>query len=105
MYYNKKPDFGAMFFMVAFLFIAAIGVIIYKKPEQVQAYYETSSNYITNTNDKVKILKAFTAEDLENLINEFLKENIIISIDYEYRYGGLTDNYQVLIHYKDKERK
>lgn len=101
--YNKKPDFSAMFFMIAFLFVTAIGVITYKKPEQVNAYYETGSNYIVNTNDKIKIFAENTRGNLENSINEFLKENIIISIDYEYCPGLLTGNFQALIQYKEKK--
>lgn len=103
MNYNKKPDFQLALFMIAFLFVTAIGVITYKKPEKVQAYYETGSNYITNTNDKVKILAENTREKLENSINEFLKENIIISIDYEYCPGSFMGNFQALVHYKEKK--
>ena len=103
MYYNKKPDFGLALFMIAFLSVTAFGVITYKKPEQVQAYYETGSNYITNTNDKVKIFAESTKGNLENSINEFLKENIIISIDYEYCNGIIGGNYQALIHYREKK--
>lgn len=101
--YNKKPDFSAMFFMITFLFVTAIGVITYKKPEQVNAYYETGSNYIVNTNDKVKILAENTRGNLENSINEFLKENIIISIDYEVYPQLLGGNYQALVHYKERK--
>ena len=103
MNYNKKPDFQLALFMIAFLSVTAFGVITYEKPEQVQAYYETGSNYIVNTDDKVKILAENTRGNLENSINEFLKENIIISIDYEVHPGLLTCNYQALIHYKEKK--
>lgn len=103
MNYNKKPYFGLALFMMTFLSVTAFGVITYKKPEQVQAYYETGSNYITNTNDKVKIFAEDTRENLENSLNEFLKDNIIISIDYEYCRGSIMKNYQALIHYKEKK--
>lgn len=103
MNYNKKPDFGLALFMIAFLFVTAIGIITYKKPEQVNAYYETGSNYITNTNDKVKIFAENSRGNLENSINEFLKENIIISIDYEVYPQLLGGNYQALIHYKERK--
>lgn len=99
MYYDKK---SVIFFIIAFLF-GAIAVITYKEPEQVNAYYETGSNYITNTNDKVKIFAEGTKGNLENLINEFLKENIIISIDYEFCSGVIGGSYQALIHYKEKK--
>ena len=103
MNYNKKQDFQLALFMIAFLSVVVFGVITYKQPEQVNAYYETGSNYITNTNDKVKILAEGSKEKLENSINEFLKENIIISIDYEVYPGVIGGNYQALIHYKEKK--
>ena len=103
MEYNKKPDFGLALFMIAFLSVTAFGVITYKKPEQVQAYYETGSNYITNTNDSVKIFAENSKEKLENSINEFLKENIILSIDYEVYPQLIGGNYQALVHYKERK--
>lgn len=99
MYYDKK---SVIFFIIAFLF-GAIAVITYKEPEQANAYYETGSNYIVNSNDKIKIFAENTRGNLENSINEFLKENIIISIDYEYCPGLLTGNFQALIQYKEKK--
>ena len=104
MNYNKKPDFGLALFMIAFLAVAAFGVITYKKPEQVQAYYETGSNYyLTNANDKVKIFTDKNYKDLEAELNEFIQNNIVI--DVEYGVGGehLNTYYSALVYYKEKK--
>ena len=102
MNYDKKPDFLLLLLKVVIL-VTVIGIITYKQPEQVNAYYETGSNYITNTNDSVKIFAENSKEKLENSINEFLKENIILSIDYEVYPQLIGGNYQALVHYKERK--
>ena len=100
MEYNKKPDFGLALFMIAFLSVVAFGVITYKKPEQVQAYYETGSNYITNTNDKIKIFTEKNYKDLEAELNEFIQNNTVIDIEYGVGADNQNNIYSALIYYK-----
>ena len=40
MNYDKKPDFLLLLLKVVIL-VTVIGIITYKQPEQVNAYYET----------------------------------------------------------------
>lgn len=104
MYYNKKPDFSLTFFIIAFLFVTAIGVITYKKPEQVQAQYQiVGSNFIDKDENKIKIFTASSFPNiklLEQEVNDFIKDVVVINIEYE---CGGNNVFSVFVHYKKRK--